>query len=61
MSRYAGYLVITTPEFENMNLEVVRVSIPELLPLCLPSYPPYYHKRYETIGGIRNNVPHPLA
>ena len=61
VSRYAGYLVITTPEFENMNLEVVRVSIPELLPLCLPSYPPYYHKRYETIGGIRNNVPHPLA
>jgi len=61
MSKYAGYLILTIPEFENMNLEVVRVCIPELLPLCLPSYPPYYHKRYETTGGIRNNVPHPLA
>lgn len=60
-SKYAGFLNITLPEFENLNLEVVRISIPELLPLCLPSYPPYYHKRYKEIGGIRNNVPHPLA
>lgn len=61
ISKYAGYLVITSPEFEFMNLEVVRVCIPELLPLCLPSYPPYYHKRYREVGGIKNNVPHPLA
>lgn len=60
-SKFAGFLTITSPEFEGLNLEVVRVSIPELLPLCLPSYPPYYHERYKEIGGIRNNVPHPLA
>ncbi len=61
MSRYAGCLWITLPEFEHMNLEVCRISIPELLPMCLPSFPPYYHKRYELTGGIQNNVPHPLA
>lgn len=61
LSQYAGYLVVTAPEFEHQNLEVVRVCIPELLPLCLPSYPPYHHVRYRTLGGVRNNVPHPLA
>ena len=61
LSKFAGYLVITAPEFDNLNLEVVRICIPELLPLCLPSYPPYFHNRYKTIGGIKNNVPHPLA
>lgn len=61
ISKYAGFLNITLPEFQRLNLEVVRVVIPELLSLCLPSYPPYYHQRYEEIGGIRNNVPHPLA
>ncbi|MBU5487321.1 YcaO-like family protein [Clostridium sp. MSJ-8] len=60
-SKYAGFLRITLPEFEGLNLEVVRVSVPEILPLCLPSYPPYFHERYKKIGGIRNNVPHPLA
>lgn len=60
-SKYAGFLTITLPEFEGLNLEVLRVSIPELLPLCLPSYPPYHHQRYKKIGGIRNNVAHPLA
>lgn len=60
-SKYAGFLRITLPEFEGLNLEVFRISIPELLPLCLPSYPPYYHQRYKKIGGIKNNVPHPLA
>ncbi len=60
-SKYAGFLNITLPEFQGLNLGVVRVSIPEILPLCLPSYPPYYHERYKAIGGIRNNVPHPLA
>lgn len=61
ISKYAGYMVITLPDFEKLNLEVCRVSIPELLPLCLPSYPPYHHKRYKELGGIKNNVPHPLA
>ena len=61
LSKYACYLQITLPEFSGLNLEVTRVVIPELLPMCLPSYPPQYHKRYKEIGGIVNYVPHPLA
>ncbi|MCZ3864499.1 hypothetical protein L2191_11270 [Lactobacillus crispatus] len=61
ISKYAGYLNITPPEFRNQNFEICRVFIPELLPISLPSYPPYYHPRYSKIGGIINNVPHPLA
>lgn len=60
-SKYAGFLNITIPDFSGLNLEVVRVVIPELMPISLPSYPPYYHPRYKMIGGIKNNVPHPLA
>jgi len=61
LSKYAGFLVITLPEFEDLNLEVVRVSIPELLTLSLPSFPPRLHPRFNSCGGISNNVPHPLA
>ncbi|VDK49039.1 unnamed protein product [Cylicostephanus goldi] len=57
----SGYLVITAPEFEGLNLEVARVCIPELLPLSLPSYPPEHHPRFLSNGGIVNHVPHPLA
>lgn len=60
-SKYAGFINITLPDFSGLNLNVTRVSIPEMLPLSLPSYPPYKHCRYKQIGGIRNNVPHPLA
>ncbi|VDK52855.1 unnamed protein product, partial [Cylicostephanus goldi] len=58
---HSGYLVITAPEFEGLNLEVVRVCIPELLPLSLPSYPPQHHPRFLSNGGIVNHVAHPLA
>lgn len=57
----SGYLVITAPDFEDFNLEVVRVCIPDLLPLSLPSYPPQYHPRFLSNEGIGNYVAHPLA
>lgn len=61
LSRYAGFLDITLPEFYPLNLKVARVIIPELLPICLPSYPAYQHVRYKNTGGIKNDYPHPLA
>lgn len=61
LSNYAGFLDITLPEFYPTNFKVARVIIPELLPICLPSYPAYHHIRYKNIGGIRNDYPHPLA
>lgn len=61
LSRYACFMNITLPEFDKLNLSVTRVVLPELLPICLPSYPPFHHSRYKTIGGIRNEYPHPLA
>lgn len=61
LSKYACFLDITLPEFERLNLKVTRVILPELLPICLPSYPPYHHQRYKRIGGIFNDYPHPLA
>ena len=57
----SGYLVITAPEFQNLNLEVVRVCIPELIALSLPSYPPQYHPRFLSNEGIGNYAAHPLA
>jgi len=61
LSDYAGFLQITAPEFTGLNLEVTRVIIPELLPICLPSIPPIYHPRYAEVNGISNLVIHPLA
>ncbi|HBM3453331.1 TPA: streptolysin associated protein SagD, partial [Listeria innocua] len=61
ISQYAAFLPITPPEFRYMNCEISRVILPELLSIHLPSYPPYYHVRYEEIGGVINNIPHPIA
>lgn len=61
LSKYAAFLAITPSEFKSMNLEVSRVILPELLSIHLPSYPPYYHERYKKIGGVVNNLPHPIA
>lgn len=61
ISEYACFLDITPVEFHNKNLCVSRVIVPELLPIALPSYPPFYHPRYKEVGGILNNVPHPMA
>ncbi|MBQ9691412.1 MAG: YcaO-like family protein, partial [Eggerthellaceae bacterium] len=57
----SGYLVMTAPEFDGLNLDVVRVFVPGLVPLSLPSYPPLNHPRFKKIGGIQNYVAHPLA
>lgn len=57
----SGYLVITAPEFQHLNLEVVRVCIPGLIVLSLPSYPPQYHPRFLSNEGISNYAAHPLA
>lgn len=59
--KYSGFLNISPAEFTDKNFIVSRVMIPELLPIALPSFPPYYHSRYKITGGINNNVPHPLA
>lgn len=61
LSQYAGYMDITPPEFYGKNMQICRTIIPELLPVCLPSFPPFYHPRYKDVGGIINNVPHPMA
>ncbi|EBH4175246.1 listeriolysin S biosynthesis protein LlsD [Listeria monocytogenes] len=61
ISQYAAFLPITPSEFRYMNCEISRVILPELLSIHLPSYPPYYHIRYEEIGGVVNNIPHPIA
>lgn len=61
ISEYAAFLDITPSEFRYMNCEVSRVILPELLSIHLPSYPPYHHVRYEELGGVVNNIPHPIA
>ncbi|EOT25568.1 YcaO-like family protein [Enterococcus faecium] len=61
LSEYGAFLAITPSEFKHMNLEVSRVILPELLSIHLPSYPPYYHSRYKELGGVINNLPHPIA
>lgn len=61
LSIYGGYLNITPPEFSKLNLNVTRVIIPELLPICLPSFPAYTHPRFKQYGGVINHYAHPLA
>lgn len=61
LSKYGAFLSITPSEFTDMNLEISRVILPELLSIHLPSYPPYYHIRYKELGGVINNLPHPIA
>lgn len=60
-SKYACYLNITSTEFFDKNMTVSRAIVPELLPIALPSFPPYQHPRYREFGGVVNNVPHPMA
>lgn len=60
ISKWGGCLEITGSEFEGLNLHTVRICIPELLPLPIPSFMPKFHKRYQWAGGIINSSPHPL-
>ncbi|WEV40753.1 YcaO-like family protein [Lactobacillus sp. ESL0681] len=59
--KWAGVTNITPHEFADMNLNVSRVIAPQMLPMCMPSYPPKLHPRYQHTGGIINNVEHPMA
>lgn len=59
-SKYAAFLNITPSDFIGSQQVITRVVIPELLPLCTPSFPQRYHPRYKGIGGILNDLVHPL-
>lgn len=54
------FLDITPPEVANIGYRVMRVYIPELFPLCLPSLPYGYHPRIIQFGGLSNTFPHPM-
>ena len=58
---HAGFLDITAPEFAALGMCVVRLVVPELIPMCLPSFPQRRHPRYALAGGVVNDAPHPLA
>lgn len=60
MSKYAGFLNITPPDFIGCNQVITRVIVPEFIPLCIPSFPQRQHPRYQQIGGIKNDLEHPL-
>jgi thiazole/oxazole-forming peptide maturase SagD family component len=59
ISRYAVHLHITPPELENAGWSVARVFFPEMVQVCLPSFPYGAHPRLLQFGGIRNRLPHP--
>lgn len=59
--QWAGITNITPHEFGNLNLNVTRIIAPAMLPVCMPSYPPVNHPRYQDTGGIINYVEHPMA
>lgn len=58
---YAGILDITAPDCAGLGVSVTRLIIPELLPMCLPSFPQRLHPRFALAGGVVNDDPHPLA
>jgi thiazole/oxazole-forming peptide maturase SagD family component len=60
VSEWTVFLDITPPEVSNLGYRVVRVFAPELLPLCLPSFPPDRHPRMMKYGGVKNRIPHPM-
>lgn len=60
ISEWAIALEITLPDIKELGFRVVRVFIPELYCLCLPSFPYDAHKRILKYGGVKNEFPHPL-
>jgi ribosomal protein S12 methylthiotransferase accessory factor len=58
------YLNLTLNEIEELGLYVVKVLVPELVQLSLPSYPFLGHPRFKKFvkkGSIRfNKYPHPM-
>ena len=53
------YLNLTQPGFTEAGIHVVRLWSPDLLSLCLPSYPEKINPRYQSYGGFNNEHPHP--
>lgn len=51
---------ITSPEVDVTALCTVRILIPELLPMCLPSKPISEHPRFKEYGGVKYEYPHPM-
>jgi thiazole/oxazole-forming peptide maturase SagD family component len=53
------HLDLTTPDVEDLGFVVRRIYSPDLLSLCLPSYPQAGHPRFKAYGGIKVVEPHP--
>lgn len=51
---------ITSPEVDVTALCTIRILIPELLPMCLPSQPIAEHPRFKEYGGVKYEYPHPM-
>ncbi len=60
VSQYAVTTEITTPDIAELGFRVVKVFIPELNYMTLPSYPYTNHPRILSYGGVQNQYPHPL-
>ncbi|WP_168064936.1 YcaO-like family protein [Sulfolobus sp. S-194] len=60
ISKYSTFLDITSPEIAELGFSVVKVYIPELVDLALPSLPPSKHPLLVKYGGVKNEYPHLL-
>ena len=54
------YIELTTPDIRDLGFYVCRTYSPDLLSLCLPSYPQAGHPRFEIYGGFNVLDPHPF-
>ncbi|MBO4471195.1 MAG: YcaO-like family protein [Clostridia bacterium] len=59
-SSYGVYLDITPPEVQDKGWKVLRTFFPELVQMCLPSFPYSNHPRIREFGGVKNDLPHPV-
>lgn len=50
---------LTTPDVAARGLYVARVFSPDLVSLCLPSFPEELHARFDAYGGFHSAQPHP--
>jgi hypothetical protein len=60
ISKYATAFNVTTPDIETLGFRVVKVFVPEMMFMSLPSYPYTNHPRMKKYGGVKNKYPHPL-
>lgn len=57
-SEYGGFLDITPPNVADPTMHVIRVYLPELMPMSFPGFPYLNHPRYE--GCHLETYPHAL-